>query len=81
MTTLVLRHCILQRSGGMPTMSQRKRDWCRLSICWRVIMLLGMRSGRVFPRVRCSVVSIAIVPHDYCSRGESFCIAICLTLR
>ncbi len=56
-------------------MSQRKRAWCKLIICWRVIMLVGMRSGRVFPRVRCSVVSIAIVQHDHGSRGESFCIA------
>ncbi len=62
MTFFVLRHCIFQRSGGVPTMSQRKRAWCKLSIYWRVILLVGMRSGRVFPRVRYSVVSIAIVP-------------------
>ncbi len=81
MTILLLSHCIFQRSGGVPTMSQRKRAWCKLSICWRVILLVGMRYGRVFPRVKCSVVSIAIVPHDHGSRGESFCIAIRWTHR
>ncbi len=69
MTILVLRHCIFKRSGGVPTMSQRKRARFKLSICWRVILLVGMRSGRVFPMVRCSVVSIAIVPHDHGSWG------------
>jgi hypothetical protein len=73
---LVLRHCMFHWSGGVPIMSQRKRAWCRLSMCWRVMLLAGMRSDRVFPRVRCSVVSIAMVPHDHGSRGESFCIAI-----
>ncbi len=50
-------------------MSHRKRALCKLSICWRVILMVGMRPERVFPRVRCSVVSIAIVPHDHGSRG------------
>ena len=75
-TMSVLRHCMFHRSGGVPIMSHCKRAWCRLSICWRVMLFAGMRSGRVFPRVRCSVVSIAMVPHDHGSRGESFCIAI-----
>ncbi len=80
-TILVLRHCMFHRSGGVPIMSQRKRAWCRLSICWRVMMLVGMRAGRVLLSVRCSVVSIAMVPHDHGSRGESFCIAIRWTRR
>jgi len=78
---LVLRHCKFQLSGGVPMTSQRKRAWCRLSISWLVILLLGMRSWRALPRVRWSIVSIAIVPHDQGAKGESFCITIRLTRR
>ena len=77
----VLRHCRFQRSGGVPMMSQRKRAWCKLSICWRVILLVGMRSKRVLPMVRWSIVSIAYVPYDQEAKGESFYIAIRLTRR
>ena len=62
-------------------MSQCKRAWSRLSICWRVILLVGMRSGLVLPRVRWSIVRIAIVPHNQGAKGESFCMAIRLTHR
>ena len=78
---LVLRHCKFQGSGGVPMMSQCKRAWCRLSICWLVILLVGMRSGRVLPRVGWSIVSNATVPHDQEAKGESFYIAIRLTRR
>ena len=40
-----------------------------------------MLSGRICPRVRCNVISMAIVPHDQGARGESVCIAMRLTLR
>jgi hypothetical protein len=80
-TILVLRHCKFQRSGGVPMMSQRKRAWCRLSICWRVMLLVGIRSGRVLSGVRWSIVSSAIVPHDQGAKGESFYMAIRLTRR
>ena len=37
-------------------------------------------SGRIRPKVRWRVLSIAIVPHDHEGKGESFCMAIRLTL-
>ena len=77
----VLKHCICQRSGGVPMMSKRKMSWCRVSICCRVMLFVAMRSGRMLPRVRCSSVRIAVVPHDQGGTGASFCMAIRLTLR
>ena len=55
--------------------------WCSVSICWRVMLLVEMQSGRVLLRVKWSVVSNAIVPHDHEVKGESFCMAIWLTRR
>jgi hypothetical protein len=80
-TMSVLRHCNCQRSGGVPMMSQRRMAWCSVSIWWRVMLFVAMRSGRLLPRVRCSSVSIAIVPHDQEGAGASFCMAMRLTLR
>ena len=40
-----------------------------------------MLSGRLCPRVRFKVVSMAIEPHDQGARGESVCIPMRLTLR
>jgi hypothetical protein len=45
------------------------------------MLAVFMLFGRRCPRVRCNVVSMAIVPHDQGARGESVCIAIRLTLR
>ncbi len=61
--------------------SQRKMAWCSVSICSRVMMLVELQSGRVLLRVKWSVVSNAIVPHDYETKGESFCMAIRLNRR
>ncbi len=40
-----------------------------------------MLSKRMCPRVRCNVVSMAIVPHELGARDESVCIAMRLTLQ
>jgi len=45
------------------------------------MLAVFMLSGRMCPRVRCNVESMAIVPHDRGARGESVCIAMRLTLR
>ena len=80
-TMVVLKHCSCQRSGGVPMMSHRKMAWCSVSIWWRVMLFVAMRSGRMLPRVRCSSVRIAIVPHDHGGMGASFCMAMRLTIR
>jgi len=80
-TMLVLKQCSCQRSGGVPMMSHLKMAWCSVSIWWRVMLFVAMASGRMVPRVRCSCVRIAIVPHDQEGMGASFCMAIRLTIR
>ncbi len=40
-----------------------------------------MFSGRICPKVRWRIVSIAIVPHDHAASGESFWMAMRFTLR
>ena len=80
-TMLVFRHCRRHRSGGVPMMSQCRMAWCSVSICWRVMLSVSMRSGRMFPRVRWSKVRIAIVPHDHEGNGASFCMDTRWTLR
>ena len=46
-----------------------------------VMLVVFKLSGRMCPRVRCNVVSMATVPHDQGARGESVCIVMRLTLR
>ena len=45
------------------------------------MLVVFMLPGRMCPRVRCNVVSMAIVPHDQGASGESVCIDMRLTLR
>ena len=78
---VVLKHCNCHRSGGVPMMSHRRVAWCSVSIWWRVMLFVAMRSGRMLLRVRCSSVRIAIVPHDQEGMGSSFCMAMRLTIR
>ena len=78
---VVLKHCKCHRSGGVPMMSHRSVAWCSVSIWWRVMLFVEMRCGRMLPRVRCSSVRIAIVPHDQEGMGSSFCMAMRLTIR
>jgi len=49
---------------------------------WRLLMLsVFMLSGRIFPKVRWRIVSIAIVPHDHAACGKSFWMAMRFTMR
>jgi hypothetical protein len=46
-----------------------------------LMLVVSMLSGRMCPRVRCNVMSMAIVLHNLGYRGELVCIAMRLTLR
>ena len=46
-----------------------------------LMLSVFMLSGRICPRARWRVVSIAIVPHDRAAGGKSFWMAMRFTLR
>ena len=78
---LVLMQLRFHKLGGVPIISQCSRDWWKVRYCLLLILAVFMLSGRMFPSVICSVVSMAIVPQDQGARGKSACIAMRLTLR
>ncbi len=63
-------------AGGEPVRSQAKRTLCKESI-WPLEMYdMGSVCGWRFPKRRCNVVHIAMVPQDQFSRGVSCWIAM-----
>jgi hypothetical protein len=70
------RHPSSHNDGGVPVSNHSRRALCRESIWAREIYLVESSWGRLFPRRRCRVVLIAMVPQDRFGRGASFCMAI-----
>jgi len=78
---LMLIKLRVQRLGGVLNMSQCNRDLRKVRYCRLPMLVMFILSGQICPRVRCNVVSMAIVPHDQGESGKSVCIAMRFTLR